>query len=732
MEMIETIDGVDKKHSGEAAALPIPLQTLERLSWNYWWSWSADGTSCFRDLDPVVWEECEHNPRALLARVSEYRRAQMATDPVYIKRIEKLGAGFDRYMGELKSAGGRCYDRAASAMPTITPEHPVAYFCAEYGVHSSLPLYSGGLGVLAGDHLKSASDLGLPLVAVGLLYHYGYFRQRLSREGSQEEFYGETDPAELPLRQLKVEDGATLLVEVLIRDRIVRAQVWRADVGRVALYLLDTNIAENEETDRWVTGHLYGGDRETRVVQEMLLGIGGVRLLRKIGVEPAVFHLNEGHSAFLTLELAREIIQSQGLSFAEAAKHVRQRCVFTTHTPIAAGNDEFDIDLLTRTFGLKYEAELGLSHEEFISLGHTDPSNVNEPFGLTPLAIRMCRSTNGVSRKHGEVSRALWQRLWPEKKIEDIPITHVTNGVHAPTWAAPLIQSLYEKYVGDDWQGHLCDRVKWKQSIARIPDEELWAAHSLLKERLIAFIRLRSFLTRLNRGETAEYVEAARSMFEPAHLTIGFARRVAGYKRWAMLLTDPERLTRMLNNDDCPVQFVFAGKAHPQDAQAKLILQQVAGWKYDSQVRDRVVFVEDYDHEIARQLVQSVDVWLNVPRRPLEASGTSGQKVAINGGLNLSVLDGWWLEGYDGTNGFAIGNEVQGAEDSDIDASDAESLYLTLEQEVVPLFYERDKTKSDPGLPRKWIAMMKRSIGTLASEFNSDRMVEEYARRIYT
>ena len=728
MEMIETIDDVAKKHFGEAVTLPIPLQALERLSWNYWWSWSTDGASCFRDLDPPVWEECQHNPRLLLARVSEYRIAEMATDPVYLERVRKLGAGFDHYMSLMSS--GESWSNSG-AKPTITPENPVAYFCAEYGVHNSLPLYSGGLGVLAGDHLKSASDLRLPLVAVGLLYHYGYFRQRLSLEGSQEEFYGETDPSKLPLRQLKGEDGVPLFVEVLIRDRIVSAQVWRADVGRIALYLLDTNIARNEETDRWVTGHLYGGDRETRVVQEMLLGIGGVRLLRKLGITPHVYHLNEGHSAFLTLELAREMIQSQGLSFAKAAEQVRQRCVFTTHTPVAAGNDEFEVDLLTRSFGGKYEEELGLSHEEFISLGRSDPLNLNETFGLTPLAIRMCRSTNGVSRKHGEVSRALWQKLWPENKIEDIPITHVTNGVHAPTWAAPLIQSLYERYVGDDWQAHLLDRARWEQGVARIPDEELWAVHSLLKERLIAFIRLRSFLARLNRGESAEYVEAARGMFQSHNLTIGFARRVAGYKRWNLLLTDPERLLRMLNDDERPVQFVFAGKAHPQDAQSKLILQQVAKWKYGPEVRDRAVFIEDYDHEIARQLVQSVDVWLNVPRRPLEASGTSGEKVAINGGLNLSVLDGWWLEGYDGTNGFAIGNEVQGAEDSDIDAGDAESLYRTLEQEVVPLYYKRDKYKSDQGLPRKWIAMMKRSIATLAPEFNSDRMVEEYARRIY-
>lgn len=731
--MIETIEHLNTKVLAESPTIPSPLQALERLSWNYWWSWSAEGAGVYRDLDAELWDECEHNPRLLLAKISEYRLAEMATDPVYIDRIGKLADQFDHYMnataGLTTDLRSQISDPGTNPAGTsaITPEHPVAYFCAEYGVHNSLPLYSGGLGVLAGDHLKSASDLGLPLVAVGLLYHYGYFRQRLNREGWQEEFYGETDPAQLPLHQVKTEDGTPLLIEVLIRERTVPAQVWRADIGRVPLYLLDTNIPENGETDRWVTGHLYGGDRETRIVQEMLLGIGGVRLLGRLGIEPHVFHLNEGHSAFLTLELARELIQSQGLSFAEAAKLVRQRCVFTTHTPVAAGNDEFEVDLLTRSFG-SYEKELGLSHEEFVALGRTDPTNSRESYGLTPLAIRMCRSTNGVSRKHGEVSRALWQKLWPEDTIEQVPITHVTNGVHAPTWIAPLISSLYERHIGGDWQAQVRDRTNWAQAIAQVPDEELWAAHLLLKERLVAFIRQRSFLARVNRGESAEYTEAARNMFEPRALTIGFARRVAGYKRWNLFLKDPERLLKLINNADRPVQFVFAGKAHPQDQGAKLILQEVARWETSTGVGDRSVFLQNYDHEIARQLVQSVDVWLNVPRRPLEASGTSGEKVAMNGGLNLSVLDGWWLEGYDGTNGFAVGNEVEATETADIDASDAESLYRVLEEQVVPLYYDRDSE----GLPRKWISMMKHSIATLVPEFNSDRMVEEYARRIYS
>ncbi|MGH9880317.1 MAG: alpha-glucan family phosphorylase, partial [Pyrinomonadaceae bacterium] len=460
------------------------------------------------------------------------------------------------------------------------------------------------------------------------------------------------------------------------------------------------------------------------------LGIGGIRLLRKLGIQPHVYHLNEGHSAFLTLELTRELVQKARKSFTEAAELVRQQCVFTTHTPVAAGNDEFDPSLVSRSFDSGYEKELGLTHEEFIALGRVDSSNANENYGLTPLAIRMCRSTNGVSRKHGEVSRALWQKLFPGRTVEEIPITHVTNGVHAPTWVAPLLRALYEKYVGSEWLSKTHDRMSWSNGVAQIPDEELWRVHSLLKQCLVAFIRQRSFHARLDRSENIEYTQSAQRMFDSQALTIGFARRVAGYKRWSLLLKDTERLLRIINNENRPVQLVFAGKAHPQDQGSKQILQQVALWKYDPSVRNRAVFLQDYDQEIARQLVQSVDVWLNVPRRPLEASGTSGEKVAMNGGLNLSVLDGWWMEGYDGTNGFAVGGRMDSEEtgnSADVDASDAESLYRVLEQEVVPLYYDRD----EKGLPRKWIAMMKRSIETLVPEFNSDRMVREYAERIY-
>lgn len=729
---METVYEAEETHiiRQRACALPEPLRALEELSWNYWWSWAADGAAVFRDLAPDVWQECEHNPRRLLRETPDFRLTQMAVDPVYAERVRTLAEDFRRYMSPTRRTWA---DRHAKS---ITSAHPVAYFCAEFGVHNSLPLYSGGLGMLAGDHLKSASDLGLPLVAVGLLYRYGYFRQRLTRDGWQDEHYGESHPEDLPVQPMFDEDGRQLSVSVRMRGREVHARIWRAGVGRIRLYLLDTNIAENDPVDRWVTGHLYGGDRETRIVQEMMLGVGGVRLLRRLGIEPCTFHLNEGHSALLTLELTRETLAERGATFDEAAREVRERCVFTTHTPVAAGNDEFDPALLDRCLGEDFWTGLNLSRDEFLALGRVRPHDESEFFGMTPLAIRMSRATNGVSRKHGEVSQMLWQELWPERAVEDVPITYVTNGVHAPTWVAPNLRALYAKHIGTDWMEVVHDERRWSRRLKRISDEELWAAHSLLKERLIAFIRHRAFHARNRRDESAEYVQAAHSMFDASALTIGFARRVAGYKRWSLLLTDPERLHRLLEDAERPVQFVFAGKAHPQDMGAKLVLQRLAQWKLDPAVMRRAVFLEDYDQEIARQLVQSVDVWLNVPRKPLEASGTSGEKAAMNGGLNLSVLDGWWAEGYDGTNGWSVGGDTDTEEDAAAtseapvdaeDTRDAESLYRVLEREVIPLYYERDAS----GIPRRWVEMMRRSIETLAPRFNSDRMVGEYAARIY-
>ena len=557
---------------------------------------------------------------------------------------------------------------------------------------------------------------------MGLFYRFGYFRQQLGGDDWQAEKYRENHTDELPLRSVDDVQGKRLLIEVTMRGRVVYARVWRADVGRVRLYLLDTNVPENAEVDRLVTGHLYGGDRETRLVQEMMLGIGGVRLLYALGVEPRVFHLNEGHSAFLTLELSRRVMEGDTVEFAEAAKRVREHCVFTTHTPVAAGHDEFSAPLVQKCFGDWPQTMLGLPREEFLKLGRVNGQS-QESFGLTPLALRMCRSTNGVSRKHGEVSRELWQSIWPALPLKDVPITSVTNGVHPATWVAPALRRIYEQRVGEDWVDRARDASVWAYGVENISDEELWRAHSVLKERLVAFVRDHSFDARVARGESDEYSEAAHTMFDSNVLTIGFARRVAGYKRWDLLLNDPDRLAKLINDVEHPIQFVFAGKGHPQDEEAKRVLQKLLEWQRDVSVRQRVAFIEDYDQDVARHLV---DVWMNVPRRPQEASGTSGQKVAINGGLNFSVLDGWWLEGYDGENGFAIGDLSEVADD-EADRLDAESMYRVFEQEVIPQFYERDSQ----GIPRRWVAMMKRSIRTLVPLFSSDRMVADYAQRIY-
>jgi starch phosphorylase len=705
--------------SANMRQLPETLTSLHRLAWNYWWSWAPDGAEVFRDLDASLWEACERNPRALLAQVSDLRLAQMAADPNFSDRVRQLTNRFDAYMADTNLwPGVRISSR-------VSRQTPVAYFCAEYGIHSSLPLYSGGLGILAGDHLKSGSDLNLPLTAVGLFYRFGYFRQRLSTIGWQEESYRENFAGELPIEPVTGEDGQRLLIEVTMRGRVVHASAWRANIGRTALYLLDTNVPENDEVDKLVTGHLYGGDRETRLVQEMMLGIGGVRLLRKLGLNPGVFHLNEGHSAFLSLELTRELIARDGISFAEASSSVRDRCVFTTHTPVAAGHDEFSAELIKEGFGDWASAALGLSSEEFLALGRVS-SDAQEAFGLTPLALRMSRSTNGVSRKHGEVSRALWNRLWPDRKASDAPITSITNGVHPATWVASPVHALYQKLFGENWLELARHASAWAVGIEKLSDKELWHAHELLKQRLVAFVRDRLFETRLARGEDDGYIEAARDVFDQSVLTIGFARRIAGYKRWDLLLTDEDRLTKLITNTQRPVQFVFAGKAHPHDHGAKVVLQKLMQWQRDSSVRRRVAFIEDYEQEIARHLVQGVDVWMNVPRRPYEASGTSGEKAAMNGVLNFSVLDGWWLEGYDGQNGFAIG-DVSEVSEEEADRQDAESMYRVLEIEIIPRFYNRD----DEGIPRQWLAMMKRCIQTLVPAFNSDRMVAEYAERIY-
>lgn len=693
--------------------LPEALKPLDEISANFYWSWQPEGIALFRELDPALWEKCEQHPRALLKKVSELRLWQKAGDATYTERIQRFNEYFREYTSTI--LGGRSTD--------------IAYFCAEYGVHNSLPNYSGGLGILAGDHLKSASDLDLPLTAVGLLYRYGYFRQKIRHDGWQEESYNDVFGSELALTPVFDSDGSRMTVSVHIRGREVVAQAWLARVGRISLYLLDTNVPQNSEVDRLITGHLYGGDTETRIVQEKVLGIGGVRLLRKLGIDPSVFHLNEGHSAFLTLELAREYLALfTEASFADAAKAVREKCVFTTHTPVAAGNDVFAPKLLRECFSADYIASLKLTTDEFLALGKADLTDDAEFFGMTPLAIRMTRSANGVSAKHGEVSRGLWLKMFPDiADAATVPITSVTNGVHPPTWIAPIFQTLYEKHVGANWHEIVRDKDAWASAIDSLSDAEIWNAHRTLKNLLIAFIRERTRSKNTGTRDTINEHENTQNLFSPDALTIGFARRVAAYKRWDLLFTDIDRLLRMVDHTERPVQFVFAGKAHPQDRTAKSILQELMSINHESNWQKRAVFIEDYDQEVARYLVQGVDVWMNVPRRPMEASGTSGIKAAMNGVLNLSILDGWWIEGWNGSNGFSIGEDSSAGIDELMDIADAEALYRTLENEVIPAFYSKDES----GCPSEWIGRMKNSIATLTPQFSSDRMVSDYLLRIY-
>ncbi len=696
--------------------MPARLRGLVPLAKNLWWSWAPDGRELFRDLDPDAWERLGHNPRRLLMEVPEPRLAQLAADPIYSERVARLVRAFDEYIE----------NRARWTPPPgceATADRPVAYFSAEFGIHESLPVYSGGLGMLAGDHLKSASDLGLPMVGVGLLYRQGYFQQRFDRQGWQQEFYTDLDVAHLPL-ELVMRDGSPVTVKLGIRKRTVTAQVWLARVGRVPLYLLDTNRDDNDDLDRWITGHLYGGDHDTRIVQEVLLGIGGVRMLRALEIVPSVYHMNEGHSAFATLELAREAVSS-GLTFEEAAREVRCACVFTTHTPVPAGNDNFTEAQMTAYFEPYWKA-LGLDKPTFLGIGRRKPEDPMESFGMTPLAIRMSRKVNGVSRRHGQVCQEMWGPLLTAGE-ESLPkITHVTNGIHHPTWVAPVVRELYARHLGPDWESRADDPEMWRK-IDRIPDAELWDTHCRLRRYLVALVRQRSRKARLEIGEPAEHVAAAATLLDPEVLTIGFARRVATYKRWDLLLSDPERIISICNRADRPVQFVFAGKAHPRDNEAKRILQQIFSLKYEPRMIGRAAFLVNYDQYLGRKLVQGTDVWLNMPRPPQEASGTSGQKAALNGVVNCSVLDGWWIEGHDGKNGWTVGSSDGERTTEEEDAMDARSLYDLIEHEIAPLFYERDEN----GVPRGWVARMKASIRTIAPVFNTHRMVREYAARMY-
>jgi starch phosphorylase len=695
-----------------------PVQErLWALARNLWWSWDHDSSSLFRDLDPIRWRQLNHNPVALLAEIPLAGIERRARELVLHSRINYAYRRQQEYLQADRTWGAR---HAGVLRP-----RPVAYFSAEFGLHVSVPVYSGGLGVLAGDHIKSASDLGIPLVGIGLFYGQGYFRQWLDQNGWQQEEYLHTDINHLPMEPAIGTNGEPVTVQIETRGGSIRAKVWRMKVGRCDLLLLDSNVEGNDPEDRELTSRLYGGDGRTRIRQELLLGIGGFRALKAMGITPGVLHLNEGHSGFAVLEAIHSRMEEEGIGFDLAVPRVSREVIFTTHTPVPAGHDRFDSDLIEEHLGPLREL-LGISQERLMELGCENSGGGNEEFCMTALGLKLARRANAVSAVHGEVSRAMWAGLYPAKLEDAIPIGHITNGVHVPSWLAPQMFRLYDRHLGTGWHEHSAEARIW-EGIESVDDGELWETHLNLKSRLLEFVRSRAVEQAEHRRETPEVVQRLSRVLSPDALTIGFARRFATYKRANLILADIEKLASMVNDPKRPVQFVFAGKAHPRDEPGKRVLQQIAELMRNPQFADRFVFVEDYDINVGRHFVQGVDVWLNNPRRPLEASGTSGQKVVLNGGLNLSVLDGWWAEAYDGLNGFAIGTGKTHSNMDVHDTRDGEDLYRTLREEVIPLYYHRDRD----GLPRGWIRRMKRTIRTLGWRFNADRMVMDYTLKCY-
>jgi len=690
---------------------------LSALASNLWWSWDAETTSLFRDLDPRQWRALAHNPIALLQRFTTERLESRVSELGLHGRINHSYRRMQEYLASTQTWGVR--------HAGVLWARPVAYFSAEFGLHESLPIYSGGLGVLAGDHIKAASDLGLPLVGVGLYYEEGYFRQRLDHDGRQQEEYLDVDRTLLPIERAKAVAGEPVRVTIDTRGGPIAARVWKLAVGRNMLLLLDTDVEGNRPEDRELSSRLYGGDHGVRIRQELLLGVGGVRALAALDIIPGVVHLNEGHSAFAALELARQRMEREGIGVDEAMSRVSQQVVFTTHTPVPAGHDRFTADAIDQHLGPLGDA-LGLDLDRLMGLGRVNPSDGNETFCMTVLALKLSRKANAVSSLHGEVSRAMWTSLYPGVALERVPIGHITNGVHVPSWLAPPMRRVFDRHLGPEWPKRSADPGTW-DAIETLDAGELWETHQLLKNGLIAFARRRVVDSAEKRGEAADTVDQLATALSLDALTIGFARRFATYKRANLVLRDIELLASLVNDPQRPIQFLFAGKAHPLDGPGKDVLQEVSRLMFDPRFAGKILFVEDYDINVGRHLVQGVDVWLNTPRRPLEASGTSGQKVVLNGGLNCSVLDGWWAEAFDGLNGFAIGRGETHSSVDVHDERDAEALRRVLCDEIIPLYYDRD----DDGLPKRWIGRMKRAIRTLGWRFSADRMVTDYVLKAY-
>ena len=691
---------------------------LNELAMNLWWSWNPATIKLFRDLDPEGFRASKHNALKIVKALPADRVRSLAEDAVLRARVDRAYREFRAYMSPNAVTW-------ASLQAAPLRVRPVAYLSAEFGLHESLPIYSGGLGVLAGDHLKTASDLGVPMVAVGLFYRESYFRQQIDRQGHQHARYVDYETDFFPATLLRTPSGDPHFIEVPLGTEQLLAQVWQLQVGRTPLLLLDTDVPQNSPPNRELSARLYYGDQRIRIRQELLLGVGGIRALRAAGVTWSLLHLNEGHSAFATLEFTRLKMESTGETFWSAAQEVAQSTVFTTHTPVDAGHDRFPPDLVDEHLD-PLRKSLNLTREQFMGLGRIRPSDEAEALCMTVLAFKMCRYANGVSNLHGRVSRRSWQVLWPHHREDEVPVGHITNGVHVRTWIAPAMRELYHQHLGPDWLDNLTDPSMWGR-IDKVYAAELWETHRTLKANLVDFVRRSLGVHRNRDGYDADLVAAAQSALDPDTLTIGFARRFATYKRANLLFRDLERLRRIVLHPERPVQLVFSGKAHPADRPGQDVLRQVFEQTLTPDLRHRVVFLEDYDINVGRHLVQGVDVWLNNPRRPQEASGTSGQKVLLNGGLNLSVLDGWWAEAYDGLNGFAIGDGTTHTDPTEQDRRDAESLYRVLEDNVVPLYYDTD----DHGVPHGWVTRIKHSLKTLGWRFNTDRMLMDYVRECY-
>jgi len=695
--------------------LPERLAPLLEIAYNLWWTWSHDAIMLFRRIDRELWETTYHNPVLMLGRISQQKLEELAEDDGYCSHLTRVHQALKNYQEK-----NTWYKEKHGHSDVV-----IAYFSMEFGLTESLPVYSGGLGVLSGDTMKSASDIGLPFIGIGLAYQQGYFRQYLNIDGWQQERYPINDFFNLPMRPVLNENGQPLKIPIWFPHGTVQVQIWKVQIGRVPLYLLDTNLPENNPADCKITETLYGGDQEMRIQQETVLGLGGIRALRAMNITPTVCHMNEGHSAFLCLERIRNLREHTDLTYGEAREAIGGSNVFTTHTPVPAGFDIFSPNLMEKYMG-EYPDRLGLSKKDFYALGRKDRNNPEEGFNMALLAGRHANYINGVSKLHGEVTRKMWMNQWPEVPLNEIPIQSITNGIHTHSWISREMSELFDTYLGTDWHDNLDNPESW-EAIDKIPDEELWMTHMRRRERLVNFARKRLHEQLKRRGAPKTEIEEALEVLNPNVLTIGFARRFATYKRANLILRNPDRLQRLLLDENRPIQIIFAGKAHPKDLHGKELIKQIVHFSGKADVRRRFVFLENYDINVARYLVQGVDVWLNTPRRPQEASGTSGMKVVVNGGINLSVLDGWWAEGYDPEVGWSIGHGEDYEDIGTQDHVEANALYNLLEREIVPQFYRLAADK----LPRDWISMMKRAMKKLIPMFNTNRMVREYAENYY-